>query len=57
MRDWLVAAAHNAVRHARVRDAWAEVATEIRAAGSPRALPSGTHEQALRTLTGETTVA
>jgi hypothetical protein len=45
------------VRHARVRDAWAEVATEIRAAGSPRALPSGTHEQALRTLTGETTVA
>ena len=27
------------------------------AAGSPRALPSGTHEQALRTLTGETTVA
>ena len=50
-------AAHNAVRHARVRDAWAEVAAEIRAAGSPRALPSGTHEQALRTLTGETAVA
>ena len=49
-------AAHNAVRQARVRDAWAAVAAEVRAAGTPRALPSGTHEQALRTLTGETNI-
>ena len=50
---WSTPAVHGDVPESRFGHTW----TAVGGRSKPRALPSGTHEQTLRTLTGETTVA